>query len=511
MNFYDIPEQSIDYVELVSRKEGLTALSLQYPARVAVVGAGAAGLTAAFELARVGIEPIVYEASDRIGGRLYSYRFPKDPNAVAELGAMRFPLTAATLNHYLEKFDLETREFPDPLVVPTILYVNSERYICRNEAELPLPLQRVSKKWAELVDRIIVEKKKKILDTESLRDFWQEQIDRYADVTFYQALSGNGWDSEEIGLFGSLGLGTGGFDSVYNLSFLEILRIVNCRWEKRQRLIKGGAEQLAARLWSTRRECRRFGITSVRELNHCRWRQEVRSIVLDGNRVCITDCNGDTDRFDAAILTCALPAIEAGIDIGSGIFSPEVMQAIRRAHYIRSSKVFVRTRKAFWKQEAHFPRCIITDEITRGTYFFDFEDSESGVICLSYTWEDSSQKFLAMSPEQQVDICLRTLEKAMGSDLIRSQIEEIFTISWEQTPYYHGAFRLASPGQYADQVILHRQNQAADPAWDSGVYLAGDSVSFSGGWVEGALQTGIQAAAGAVNRCLALAGRTSGS
>jgi tryptophan 2-monooxygenase len=182
------------------------------------------------------------------------------------------------------------------------------------------------------------------------------------------------------------------------------------------------------------------------------------------------------------------------------------MQAIRRAHYIRSNKVFVRTRTAFWKKEVYSPRCIITDEITRGTYFFDFEGTESGVVCLSYTWEDSSQKFLAMSPEQQVDTCLRTLERVTGSDRIRSQVEEIFTISWEQTPYYHGAFRLASPGQYADQVILSRQNRVADPVWDSGVYLAGDSVSFSGGWVEGALQTGVQAALSAVNRCLALAG-----
>ena len=506
MNFYDIPEQFIDYAALVSRKEGLTEQQLLHPARVAIVGAGAAGLAAAFELARVGIEPVVYEASGRIGGRLYSYRFPGDSKAIAELGAMRFPPTAGTLNHYLKEFKLETQTFPDPLVVPTVLYVNAKQHICRNEADLPPPLQQVSRKWADLVDLLVVRKQKNIVDTETRRDFWQEQVDRYSDITFYQALADNGWNSEEISLFGSLGLGTGGFDSVYNLSFLEILRIVNCQWEKDQKLIKGGSEQLTTCLWNTRRECRRFGVTSVRELNHDRWRQGIRSIALDGDRVCIADCGGNTDHFNAAILTCALTVLEAGIDIGPGIFSPDVMRAIRRAHYLRSSKVFVRTREAFWKRDAHFPRCVITDEITRGTYFFDFEDSESGVVCLSYTWEDSSQKFLAMSPEEQVDVCLKTLERVMGQDLIRSQVEEIFTISWEQAPHYHGAFKLAYPGQYADQVTLSRQNQAVDPAWDCGVYLAGDSVSFSGGWVEGALQTGIQAAVSTVNRCLSLTG-----
>ena len=111
-----------------------------------------------------------------------------------------------------------------------------------------------------------------------------------------------------------------------------------------------------------------------------------------------------------------------------------------------------------------------------------------------------------MSPGQQVDICLETIETITGSKLIRPQVEEMVTISWEQTPHYHGAFSLAPPGHYADRLILSQQNQAADPAWDHGVYLAGDSVSFSGGWVEGALQTGIQAALSAVKRCIALAG-----
>jgi monoamine oxidase len=507
MNAYNIPEQTIDYVARISRREWLATHSLPHPAKVAVIGAGAAGLAAAYELARAGIEPVVYEASSRIGGRLYSYRFPGDPKAIAELGAMRFPPTAVTLYHYLNAFELKTEPFPDPLVVPTMLYVNGSRRFCRNEAELPQSLQMVSKKWVDLVGRIFQKQPGETGDEEFQRDFWRQLIDRYADTSFYQALADNGWNPEEINLFGSLGLGTGGFDSIYNVSFLEILRIVYCRWERNQQLVKGGVEQLAVRLWESRRECRHFGMTSVRELNRHKWRPQVRSIVREGDRVRIADGSGHADIFEAAILTCAFPAIEAGIDIGPGIFSPEVTRALRRQHYLRSSKVFVRTREAFWKKDARFPRCAITDEITRGTYFFDFEDSESGVICLSYTWEDSSQKFLAMSPEQQVEQCLKTLERVLGADRIRSQVEEFFTISWEQTPHYHGAFRLDYPGQYENHAILFRQNQAADPARDRGVYLAGDSVSFSGGWVEGALQTGIQAAACALARCLALAGR----
>ena len=41
-------------------------------ARVAIVGAGLAGLTAANELSKAGLEPVVHEGSTRLGGRCFS-------------------------------------------------------------------------------------------------------------------------------------------------------------------------------------------------------------------------------------------------------------------------------------------------------------------------------------------------------------------------------------------------------------------------------------------------------
>jgi monoamine oxidase len=53
--------------------------------RVCVVGAGFAGLAAAAALADRGVEPLVLEARERVGGRVHSRRLPN--GAVAELGA----------------------------------------------------------------------------------------------------------------------------------------------------------------------------------------------------------------------------------------------------------------------------------------------------------------------------------------------------------------------------------------------------------------------------------------
>jgi monoamine oxidase len=55
--------------------------------RVSVIGAGAAGLMAGWTLSRGGVDVTVYEASDRIGGRIHSVVGALGMNLVTELGA----------------------------------------------------------------------------------------------------------------------------------------------------------------------------------------------------------------------------------------------------------------------------------------------------------------------------------------------------------------------------------------------------------------------------------------
>lgn len=57
---------------------------------VGIVGAGVAGLTAARELWRAGYKVVIFEASDRISGRLYT-ESPPGSTTSFEMGAMRMP------------------------------------------------------------------------------------------------------------------------------------------------------------------------------------------------------------------------------------------------------------------------------------------------------------------------------------------------------------------------------------------------------------------------------------
>ncbi|RKN45878.1 flavin monoamine oxidase family protein [Streptomyces hoynatensis] len=74
---------------------------------IAVLGAGIAGLVAAYELESRGHRVTVYEGSERIGGRIYTHRFGSAPDApYAELGAMRIPPGHALTLAYVDRLGL---------------------------------------------------------------------------------------------------------------------------------------------------------------------------------------------------------------------------------------------------------------------------------------------------------------------------------------------------------------------------------------------------------------------
>ncbi len=72
--------------------------------RVGVVGAGFAGLAAAEELARAGVDVVVFEARDRVGGRVWSERL--ENGSLVEMGAEFILPGADTLGGIVERLGL---------------------------------------------------------------------------------------------------------------------------------------------------------------------------------------------------------------------------------------------------------------------------------------------------------------------------------------------------------------------------------------------------------------------
>ncbi len=79
--------------------------------RVIVVGAGLAGLSAAYELTRAGHDVVVLEAQSRPGGRVLTFREPLADGLWAEAGAARIADGHALTLRYVRQFGLPLEPF----------------------------------------------------------------------------------------------------------------------------------------------------------------------------------------------------------------------------------------------------------------------------------------------------------------------------------------------------------------------------------------------------------------
>lgn len=96
------------------------------PKRVIIIGAGLAGLSAAYELTQAGHDVTVLEARTRPGGRVHTLRDPFADGLYAEAGATRVPNHHHFTLQYAELFGLTLDPF-EPPDSPSIYYVRGKR------------------------------------------------------------------------------------------------------------------------------------------------------------------------------------------------------------------------------------------------------------------------------------------------------------------------------------------------------------------------------------------------
>ncbi|OLF54553.1 flavin monoamine oxidase family protein [Pseudomonas chlororaphis] len=556
-----IPDFPFHYANYLQHGQGRPLGSVDaanHGQKVLIVGAGIAGLVAAYEAMRMGLHPVVVEASERIGGRLYA-KLQGDPatpdkQVLCELGAMRFPVSGKALFHYFRKVGMteNSADFPNPgtaAAISTVVDYQGEKvyYEVDGNPAFPKPQEYVELEnqffdgFLEHYDFAAMEAAmtEGSINQPRIKELWQAilkpaQGTSGDDVSFYSALLENsGWSKAEIDLFGQIGFGTGGWNTDYPNSILELLRVLYTGLDADHQLMFDGSSSLPQRLWSTPPKA--FGDSMQywgegntvealsREVFPDPFHKEVRHIVRQPNgsfRVHITDTKTDQEllfNFASVIYTPHVRILDKlrysgnpqDLPAMDSLLPLETWEAIMYTHYMQSAKIFAATQRPFWNDpvagnEQRKMSITLSDRLTRGTYLVDYSASKgtykgSGIF-LSYTWNDDALKFLGDRPEplpQHVGLCTNLLDNIYpGIDLNErySTVDPFVEHNWEDQPLYLGAFKMNLPGQYEYQRRIFSQFMSGiDTNQPDRFILAGDDVSWTAGWAEGAVTTAINA------------------
>jgi tryptophan 2-monooxygenase len=514
---------------------------------ICVVGGGPAGLACAYLLTNQGALVTLLEASNRIGGRVYSLKPEANNAAIFEMGAMRVPPSEQLFNYFWNDiFNLPApSEFPDPGKVDTKIVFQNQVYDWPKNGEPPAIFKNVSTGWNNFAGSPtiahLIEDLSSSTNLDEARTVWQQLVYNataplgpergWSSISFFQGLAQafvenyqtygcNQWSAQDFALFGALGLGSGGFGPLFQVNFAEIMRLVVNGLETDQQFYSAGLGSLTDAFASAVRSSIQtqkcvVGVSHHGGLQH---------------PVCISTVNGSGELssayYDAAVIATTTRSMQVDMDItepptiglsesgkgevGSGRqmmpITNEQATAVEELHLMNSSKLFVLTQSKFWQPGQVSAEGLLqnlqTDGLVRGLYCLDYGPStENGVVLVSYTWGDDSTKYIAIKdPTERFNYLMRSLspysELEPFVSALKSQVLTVQLIDWQDQQQFYGAFKLNYPGQDAMNQTLYSQFLTSR----NGIFLAGDSVGWCGGWIEGALQTAVNASAAIVQR-----------
>lgn len=519
------PDFPFAYDDWLTHPAGLGSLPAEsHGQAVAVIGAGAAGIIAGHELMKMGLRPEVYE-SGRFGGRLQSELFEGTEDVVAELGGMRFPVSSRAFYHYVDALGMESRPFPNPLTAAagsTVIDLEGETHFARSLDDLPRLYHEVAAAYRaaleEHADFAALTQAVRDRDVARLKAIWDPIVAAWDERTFYEFVTSSkafqslSFRHREV--FGQVGFGTGGWDSDFPNSMLEILRVNLLELDDHQRFILGGVENVLHRLWRQPAACAHWpeGTTLAALNGGATLGRAVRISRDETGSLTVTDQWGVTRRYAAVLVTCQSHLLTTSVSVDEALFDQKLWMALDRTRYMQAAKTFVMVDRPFWNDIGPDGRPLLsmtlTDRITRGTYFFDNGPGKPAVICLSYSWMTDALKLLPYGPEKRVELALSALERVYPGVDIRSHIRgNPICVSWEADENFLGAFKGALPGHYRYNHRMYGHFMQAElPPEQRGIFLAGDGISWTPAWVEGAVQTALNAVWGVMTH---LGGATS--
>ncbi|HWT11543.1 MAG TPA: FAD-dependent oxidoreductase [Allosphingosinicella sp.] len=449
--------------------------------KVAILGAGIAGLVAAYELKQAGWDVAVLEARDRVGGRVWTVRGgdrivqTRREDQICQFsdglylnaGAARIPTAHHTILGYARR-----------LGVPLEVMVNSSRAsrwdmggrVYTNRQMTHDVRGRFIELLAKAVDRGALDRELTGGDKEAMRQF----------LAFYGSLNERGEYAPD---------GRSGYDELpagYDnpgraaaplaLSELMTMRAAGLPlvfeefFDQQAPMFQpvGGMDRIAHALYEQVRPAVRLG-SPVAEIR--RRGEGVRILHGPGRQA-----------LDADYCVCTLP-----LNLLQRIpndFSPAKQAAIRDVPYVPGVKAAFESPR-FWEDEGIYGGLGWTDQPNENLIYPSGDwHSDKGVLVAAYvagwTGQNHPQEFTALSHEERFRICREVVERMHPAQ--SAKLARPVTVAWGLTPWSEGI----GP-RHPDWFANPRGERYAELLRPEGpIVFAGEHLSYIVFWQEGA-------------------------
>jgi monoamine oxidase len=470
------------------------------PPRVIVVGAGLAGLAAAYELEQAGQDTILLEADTvHIGGRVRTHRF--EGGDYGELGAMRIPLGHDLTRQYIKSFGLTLREYvgnnPD-----AFNFLRGRKVRVRDVGRLADAFRLGPGERGESPEAMwhrAITGRLEALSNPERDDLFAvvpqtEAVLGLDRLSLRQLLEQAALSDEAIEYVGLVYAEEGLFPTAATeLLRDEILRVYSGGLHE----IEGGMDRLPRAFVDRLRSKPRLGCEVI-EIRQDHERGTVEAIYRE---------KGREGRIRGDYLICTIPFSVLGRVRITPPLSPGKRRAIRLLNYDSGTKVLLHTARRFWETDDGIYGGMTITDLPSGMTFYPSDNARPegpeearqwvardpaasrgpGVLLASYNWGMAARQLAAGSPDEVVEQVVRDVAQ------VHSQLGDAGMVlgsrvwSWDAHRWSAGAYAWFLPGQHLE-LLRH----IVEP--EGRVLIAGEHASSAHSWIEGALESGVRAA-----------------
>ncbi len=412
-----------------------------------IIGAGFAGLSAAYKLKNAGWNVTVLEARDRIGGRVFSYRMPQNQNLICELGA-------EWVGESHERIQALCADFKIPLQKHQF-----DDYLLQNG--------KVSRPGAwgfSETAKQAFEKAK--ANYEKLTALQERNLDKLDWWTYLEKIGFSESDLILRDLMDSTDFG----ESIRHVSAYGAMAEYAESSPKNEMDYKmtGGNSRLAEEF------TKRVGAENIK----------TGTLVTEINQAKngIVTVKTETDSYRADAVICTAPT-QSLLKIKFNPPLPTVQrEAAEKLIYARICKNSVLYEKRFWKEE----NFSLVSDVTSHFYFHSTQNQagKEGILT-AYAIGEKADVLASQSDERRMKLITRDL---IDFDEDAPKLAKgIASYAWQRDKYTDGAYALYRPGQwFGIRPILQRPHGK--------VLFAGEHLADWQGFMEGAVETGEAAA-----------------